>query len=234
MSATNVVYEISRVCALSFRLTHTQTISPAMVLFAVEVLFKTKMDQEIDEVYEKEHKKEINKIAREMATHLDTMVEEKIIEGKYRIGGNAPALVYRAKKTFGVEEPVEEKKKTKKTKKPKEEPAVVVDEEPKTLEYTTPDVPIVEVEQPKPKKETKKKTKKDDVAAEPDADAHAIQEEQKTKAVKKPKAKETLVLPDTPEPATPQYAPEHVEVEKQPEVVAEKPKKTTKKTAAAK
>jgi len=201
----NVVYEISRVCALSFRLTHTQTISPAMVLFAVEVLFNTKMDAEIDEDYEKEHKKEINKIGREMSKHLDVMIEEKIIEGKYRIGGNAPALVYRAKKTFGVEEPVEEKK-TKKTKKPKAaepEPVVVEEQKPKkttkklddSVETQQLPEPVVEVEQPKPKKETKKKTAKKDAQPEPVAPAPAAEKpkkETKKKTAKKGDTEETV------------------------------------------
>lgn len=149
MSATNVVYEISRVCALSLRLTHTQTITPAMVLYAVEVLFKTKMNEEIDEAYEKEYKKEINKTRREMSKHLDAMIEENIIEGKkYRIGGfRVATFIYKAKKTFGTEdpEPAVEVKNSKKTKKPKAEPPVSDEQKPT---------------EPEPKKEIKKKTKK--------------------------------------------------------------------------
>jgi hypothetical protein len=128
-----------------------------MVVYAAEVLFKTKMDQQPDEAYEKEHKKEINKIGREMAKHLDTMIEEKIIEGKYRIGGNAPALVYRAMKTFGVEEPVEEKpkKKTKKAKKAAEPEPAAAEEKPQPTECQPEGAPAPPIQEEKPKKVTK-------------------------------------------------------------------------------
>lgn len=180
MTATNVVNEICRVCVLTFKLTNTHTITPSMVLYAVEVLFKTKMDAEVDDSYEKEHKKEINKVSREMAKFIETMRGEE--EKKFRIGGNAPTLVFRAMKHFGQEEPVQEKeKKTKKTKKTDAPAPTVVEPEPQTPVYQEPE-PEHATEEKKTNKKTTKTAKKEEHAEE--AVANAEDKPKKTAAKK--------------------------------------------------
>lgn len=188
MTASNVVNEICRVCVLTFKLTNTHTITPAMVLYAVEVLFKTKMDAEVDDSYEKEHKKEINKVSREMAKFIETMRTGE--EKKFRIGGNAPTLVFRAMKQFGQEEPVQEKeKKTKKTKKTDAAAPEVVEPEPQTPVYQEPE-PEHAAEEKKTNKKTTKTAKKEEKHAE-EAVAANVNAEDKPKKTAAKKTKDT-------------------------------------------
>ena len=176
-----------------------------MVVYAVEVLFKTKMDADVDETYEKEHKKEINKVSREMAKFIETMRTEE--QKKFRIGGNAPTLVFRAMKQFGVEEPVPEKKtKTKKTKKDAAAPAEPIAEpEPATPVYeqqvaAEPAEPVAEKKTKKTKTAKPKKEEhanadaKEDAAAAPAPENNA-EAEPKTKP--KSKAKKAAAKTET-------------------------------------